>query len=151
MTQVPASSHGASFNGGTITQPLEIDLSGGADAVALTLFGAPNGSRDLIQTFTSGSGATGFEVQQNVGQAAGLYVGTTDNNSVILYVDGQAAPSQAADVARIVDKNGAVAIRVAAGGGLGFYGHAAQAQQTGVAVTAAAIHAALVNLGLITA
>lgn len=34
---------------------------------------------------------------------------------------------------------------------LGFYGASPVAQQTGVAVTAAAIHAALVNLGLITA
>lgn len=37
------------------------------------------------------------------------------------------------------------------GAGVGFYGTAPVAQQTGVAVTAAAIHAALVNLGLITA
>jgi hypothetical protein len=34
---------------------------------------------------------------------------------------------------------------------LGFYGHPTTAQQTGVAVDAAAIHAALVTLGLITA
>ncbi len=34
---------------------------------------------------------------------------------------------------------------------VGFYGHAGIAQQTGVAVTAAGIHAALVALGLITA
>ena len=34
---------------------------------------------------------------------------------------------------------------------LGFYGHATTAQQAGVLVTAAGIHAALVNLGLITA
>ena len=34
---------------------------------------------------------------------------------------------------------------------IGFYGHATTALQTGVAVTAAGIHAALVNLGLITA
>jgi len=34
---------------------------------------------------------------------------------------------------------------------LGFYGTAAIAQQTGVAVTDAGIHAALVALGLITA
>lgn len=34
---------------------------------------------------------------------------------------------------------------------IGFYGQAATAQQTGVAVTAAGIHAALVALGLITA
>ncbi len=37
------------------------------------------------------------------------------------------------------------------GAGVGFYGAAPVAQQTGVAVTAAAIHAALVALGLITA
>lgn len=36
-------------------------------------------------------------------------------------------------------------------GRLGFYGHGSVAQQTGVAVSDAAIHAALVNLGLITA
>ena len=53
----------------------------------------------------------------------------TDNGSVVLYVDGEAAPSQAADVIRVVDKNGTVAVRSAAGGGLGFYGHAAAAQQ----------------------
>lgn len=34
---------------------------------------------------------------------------------------------------------------------VGFYGHAGIAQQTGVAVTAGGIHAALVALGLITA
>lgn len=34
---------------------------------------------------------------------------------------------------------------------LGFYGHAPTLLQTGVAVSAAGIHAALVNLGLITA
>lgn len=37
------------------------------------------------------------------------------------------------------------------GTAIGFYGTTPIAQQTGVAVTAAAIHAALVNLGLITA
>lgn len=37
------------------------------------------------------------------------------------------------------------------GGNIGFYGTAPIAQQTGVAVSAAGIHAALVNLGLITA
>jgi hypothetical protein len=37
------------------------------------------------------------------------------------------------------------------GSNVGFYGTAPVAQQTGVAVSAAGIHAALVNLGLITA
>jgi len=40
---------------------------------------------------------------------------------------------------------------IAAAPALGFYGTAALVQQTGVAVTDVAIHAALVNLGLITA
>lgn len=40
---------------------------------------------------------------------------------------------------------------IAAAPAVGFYGTAAIVQQTGVAVTAAGIHAALVNLGLITA
>lgn len=39
----------------------------------------------------------------------------------------------------------------ASGQKLGFFGTTPAVQQTGVAVTAAAIHAALVNLGLITA
>lgn len=46
---------------------------------------------------------------------------------------------------------GNVALGDAAADTVGFYGHAGIAQQTGVAVTAAAIHAALVALGLITA
>lgn len=37
------------------------------------------------------------------------------------------------------------------GAALGFYGHSTTTLQTGVAVTSAGIHAALVNLGLITA
>jgi len=39
----------------------------------------------------------------------------------------------------------------ATGDSLGFYGHAVIAQQTGVAVSSAGIHAALVALGLFTA
>lgn len=46
---------------------------------------------------------------------------------------------------------GNAAIGNAAADTVGFYGHAGTAQQTGVAVTAAGIHAALVALGLITA
>jgi hypothetical protein len=46
---------------------------------------------------------------------------------------------------------GNVALGDAGADTIGFYGHAPTAQQTGVAVTAAGIHAALVALGLITA
>lgn len=46
---------------------------------------------------------------------------------------------------------GDVSLGDAAADKVGFYGHATIAQQTGVAVSAAGIHAALVALGLITA
>jgi len=59
--------------------------------------------------------------------------------------------SAAADAVNINDNNtGAVNI-AASGGKVGFYGATPIAKQTGVAVSAAGIHAALVNLGLIAA
>lgn len=60
----------------------------------------------------------------------------------------------------LVNSNAAYAVNIKSGSnvrfsadgtGIGFYGHATTALQTGVAVSAAGIHAALVNLGLITA
>ena len=49
MALSPTSSHGGgTFNGGTITEPLTIDLSAHADAVPLTLFGVPAGGQDLL-------------------------------------------------------------------------------------------------------
>lgn len=44
-----------------------------------------------------------------------------------------------------------VRLEISRAGGIGFYGATPVAQQTGVAVSAAGIHAALVSLGLITA
>jgi hypothetical protein len=41
VTQVPASSHGTTFNGGTITQPLVIDLDDG-NSVPLTILASWN-------------------------------------------------------------------------------------------------------------
>ena len=102
---MPLGSTGKRFNGGTITQPLAIDLTGQTDALPLSIFGASGGSNDLLK-LTSGGGATALEVFQAAGKAAGVYLATSDNNSVVLYVDGEAAPSQAADVIRVVDKNG---------------------------------------------
>lgn len=51
----------------------------------------------------------------------------------------------------LCDASSGIVVQVTDDGRLGFYNHAATVKQTGVAVTAAAIHAALVNLGLITA
>jgi len=56
----------------------------------------------------------------------------------------------AADI-ELTDSGSNIVVQVTGDGKLGFYNHGASAQQTGVAVTVAAIHAALVNLGLITA
>jgi hypothetical protein len=79
-------------------------------------------------------------------------------NSVEL--QGSAAASPVIVIARGSDTNISLSIRGKGTGGaeiggasgrVGFYGTAPIAQQTGVAVTAGAIHAALVALGLITA
>lgn len=51
----------------------------------------------------------------------------------------------------LCQSDGTMVIQTTDDGKIGFYNHAAVAQQTGVAVTAAGIHAALVALGLITA
>jgi hypothetical protein len=53
---------------------------------------------------------------------------------------------------QILVETGTAAVRLgASGGSIGFYGTTPVALQTGVAVSAAGIHAALVALGLITA
>lgn len=72
------------------------------------------------------------------------------NSDVVLQRAGTQKLRLAASLCTINDDalfNNDVAIM----GDVGFYGTAPVAQQTGVAVTAAAIHAALVTLGLITA
>ena len=59
-------------------------------------------------------------------------------------------PFGSTDIALKIQSAG-IAVHQLGPASLGFYGASPVAQQTGVAVTAAAIHAALVNLGLITA
>lgn len=83
----------------------------------------------------------------------------TENNGSVRF-EGQISP----DLATTADPTftgtttvanlsvtGNAAIGNAGADTVGFYGHAPTAQQTGVAVSAAGIHAALVALGLITA
>ena len=56
------------------------------------------------------------------------------------------------NITLILDGKGTGGVQLGSGGGrVGFYGTTPIALQTGVAVSAAGIHAALVNLGLITA
>jgi hypothetical protein len=144
---------GATFNGGTITNPLEIapDASdnlnngylflhspfneGSADGDPLVYADTHDGNRlldvrdDGTFFYRSGDGAC-LVVFRNQAQTAGLTYG--ESTGLTLQSSG-------------------AAYFVVTPTGVGFYGIAPVAQQTGVAVTAAAIHAALVNLGLITA
>lgn len=77
----------------------------------------------------------------------------TDDSGVVrvegtLDLEGDALTVSGATTVEALEINGALNHD---GAGVGFYGTAPVAQQTGVAVSDAAIHAALVNLGLITA
>jgi hypothetical protein len=69
-------------------------------------------------------------------------------NSNVVHVDGSKNVTAAITFDDDVEIDGALNHD---GTTVGFYGTVPAAQQTGVAVTAAAIHAALVTLGLITA
>lgn len=81
---------------------------------------------------------------------------TTVDTALLLIQTTWATATHASRKARVdfytYDTSARLCLRMEASGSaamLGFYGSAAIAKQTGVAVTAAAIHAALVNLGLI--
>ncbi len=64
----------------------------------------------------------------------------------------QAETGQTAAALEVIDSSGTADVLLVTGDNrIGFYDHAPIAQQTGVAVSAAGIHAALVALGLITA
>lgn len=116
-----------------------------------------------LEIIYSGTTATAFNFFCGSERTGGVLFNFNDSNvdSVASVVNISSAGSGAAFNINAT-KSGATAIRTQAGladlqgglkvtGNLGFYGTTPIAQQTGVAVTASAIHAALVNLGLITA
>lgn len=80
--------------------------------------------------------------------AHGLPADASGNFGIYLKYDGVTNGLVAESVANGVRAN---VLEVTRANEVGFYGATAVAQQTGVAVTAAGIHAALVSLGLITA
>lgn len=136
----PSTSHG--FNGGTITRPLTIDLSASsANQRALHVI--------LPSTFDFSVEAFTFEIASQFGLLA---FDTSGNVSTA----GNALATKGGD---IHTRGGPITVQTALGAsvhsldasGLGFFGAAAGAKQTGVPVTAAGIHAALVTLGLIAA
>jgi len=139
---------GTPFNGGTITAPLTIDdpavaagsyqlldvAMAGAGQDALVVTDVRDGAgNDVVAVSVSASGTGNANVSVN--DDAGFGSAVLDSQAGISYL----SPSDGATVFTVTPTT------------LGFYRHAPVAQQTGVAVTAAAIHAALVNLGLITA
>lgn len=75
-----------------------------------------------------------------------IEVNATDMDFVIQAQAGQTGPEF-----RVQTPAGASTFQVNGNGTVGFFGHPLVGLQTGVAVSAAGIHAALVNLGLITA
>ena len=109
------------------------------------LFGGDAGTR--VDTGDPSGG--GVEIRGGVGRVAGA------GGSVEIYAGASGTGGTAGHILLTVgDADGTYGyIRIGNSGSerVGFYTTTGVAQQTGVAVTAAAVHAALVNLGLITA
>jgi hypothetical protein len=139
----PAQSRGGgTFNGGTLTEPLHVAPT--ADDAAETIQ-IPEGAVLIGLTVRD----TNNELALVVAEGSAL-LGTTVANPA-----GFTANSQGAAVWGDA-QNEFQAFQAQPGSGdgrpkIGFYGAAPAVRPTGVAVTAAGIHAALVTLGLITA
>lgn len=140
MSGVPASSR--SFNGGTVTNPIVIDLTADlADRTAL----------DVIQPSTFGFGVRPWRFRQT--DFAYLQMETTGivstaGNDLSTAGGGLTVRGNTATVTKA---DGTPQHVLGPTPQAGFFGVNPVAQPTGVAVTAAALHAALVTLGLITA
>lgn len=125
---------GGRFNGGTITGALAITPA--VPTTPLVQLISPDGqSNDVLAVLDQTGGGSGTNTLE-LFPGGGLYLATVVNGDIVLYLDGQSAPSQTADILRAVDKNGHVNLRVSANDGLGFYGHAAATQQTLTSATA---------------
>jgi hypothetical protein len=133
---------GGVFNGGTITNPLTVATAvGDASADAALVAVAPTNGTSAIAAFLDSL------TTQN-----GLFVGLHGNVSCSsdgtagipsLSVSGASPGNDAFEVS-----SGKITL---SGSTIGFFGTVPAARPTGVAVSAAGIHAALVTLGLITA
>lgn len=135
----PSTSHG--FNGGTITEPVVIATTDG-NVIPLKIIASWNAqNQDFFQVVNSDTNPDtrmfAVDVSGNV-----IAFQHTSESTVNLKSDGGQIGG---DLPGVVGR-GAIGNRT-----LGFFDQTAAAQPTGVAVTAAAIHAALVTLGLITA
>jgi hypothetical protein len=131
------------FSGGTLTRPLVVDLSAyGGGAVPLTVIASYQAqSHDFFDVINSDTNTRLFAVDPNGGTIA--YPHSTESGGTTL--TGSGSLPLTGGLPGVVG-TGATGAR-----SVGFYDALPVARQTGVPVTAAAIHAALVNLGLITA
>lgn len=109
-------------NAATAISPLFRLRTNSADVLTIDKAGVTNFSAPGVGTWLSRS-------------SSGVQIAALDSGSDI----------------ELCDASFNIVVQTTDDGRLGFYNHAATAQQTGVAVNAGAIHAALVNLGLITA
>ena len=117
---------------GAVVAPVPVGMGAGAPD-------APTAQLDIVETSTTD---------------AVVKVRTASNGSFEIRSEGDTAAVRLRTLnASTLEfgTNSGKAIEIGTAGQLGFYGAAPVAKQTGVAVTAAGIHAALVNLGLIAA
>ncbi len=114
--------------------------------------GVTNGTGGSV-TITAGNSASSSPGTPRTGGGVTILAGTGSGDaSVGGSVTIDARPGNSTNGQTLINTVHAAPVVIChASGSLGFYGVAPVALQTGVAVTAAAIHAALVNLGLITA
>lgn len=126
-------------NAPTGTTPVLATL--GSDATVGMTFRTSTGAGDY--KFWNSGNDTEFMIAGIVSAISYPKFTPAASGAILMDVGGTAAPITIGGTA-------ATAVNVGrAAGALGFYGATAVAKQTGVAVTAAAIHASLVNLGLI--
>lgn len=146
MSGVPASSR--SFNGGTVTQattftaPVTVDLSADVASRRALHVILPTAFDFSVEAFT-------FEVKNQFGLLSFTTSGDVSTNGNGLRTAGGSISTTGGQVA--VQNVASVNQHVLASSQVGFFAALPTSQPTGVAVTAAAIHAALVALGLITA
>ncbi len=119
-----------------------LDVAGATTVAALTASGAGIAGTTLAATGNFAVATNKFTVAAASGNT--VVAGT-------LAVTGATTQTGALTVAGALTANGNCVIGNAGSDTIGFYGATPTAQLTGVAVTAAGIHAALVTLGLITA
>ena len=97
-----------------------------------------------IDAVTTGTQTAGLQIKTASWGALQVTASGSSPGTVTVNTGGRAVP-----LAFQVGGSNTEVLKFSAAGGIGFYGATAVAKPTGVAVTAAGIHAALVSLGLI--